>query len=160
MAKRYHAGRLAPVESSPVSTQPPDSLVAPLLRELSIAWQALVSYPPGHPLAAAAVERAVGRLGERLADGPLELLAGRDALLWGDHRLAGPTAVRLAELLRRRNAAAVRFDPGVDAREVERFLRGLVVEGAGCVGSWLHGGDLLGCEEMPVTCSTIGGRKL
>lgn len=111
-----------------MSTQPPDSLVAPLLRELSIAWQALVSYPPGHPLAAAAVERAVGRLGERLADGPLELLAGRDALLWGDHRLAGPTAVRLAELLRRRNAAAVRFDPGVDAREVERFLRGLVVD--------------------------------
>ncbi len=112
-----------------MATQPSDPLLGALLRELAIAWQALVSYPPGHPSASAAVERAVAQLAELIAAaGPLELLAGRDVLLWGERRLSGPTASRLAELLRRRNAAAVRFDAGADARELETFLRGLLVD--------------------------------
>lgn len=100
-----------------------------LLRELAIAWRALSSYPPGHPSAAAALGRAVERFGALLgATGPLDLLAGRRTLIRGDQELSGPNAERFAELLRRRNAAAVRFEPGVEAAELETFLRGLLVD--------------------------------
>jgi len=60
--------------------------------------------------------------------GSIELAAGREALLWGEERFDAPTAARLAELLRRRRAAAVVFDPGVESRELERFLRSLAVD--------------------------------
>ena len=112
-----------------MTTAAPDAPLGELLRDVAIAWRALSSYPPGHPSASAALERARARFAVLLgATGTLELLAGADALWWGERRLAGPTAERLAELLRRRNAAAVEFAPGVERGEIEAFLRGLLVD--------------------------------
>jgi HEAT repeat protein len=103
--------------------------LAPLLRDLAIAWRAISAYPPGHPTSASALDRAHATLRDALdAEGDLELAAGRDGLFHGDRRFDGPTAARLAELLRRRGLAGVRFRVGADRRELEVFLRALLVD--------------------------------
>jgi len=136
-----------------VTTAAPEALLGELLRDVSIAWRALSSYPSGHPSASAALERARGRFAALLGTyGPFELLAGRDALGWGERRLAGPTSTRLAELLRRRNAAAVEFTPGIDSGEIEFFLRGLLVDPrkARAAGSLARELEAAGVEHIRV----------
>lgn len=104
-------------------------LFAAFFRDLSIAWRALAAYPPGHPSTVAGLAKASDSLAGLLAEaGSIELAAARDALLFEDERFEAPTATRISELLRRRGAAAVAFDPGVEGREIERFLRALAMD--------------------------------
>jgi HEAT repeat protein len=107
----------------------PGPAVGQLLHDLALAWRALSAYPSGHPTAGEALARAQATLSAVLrVAGELELGAGRDGLLAGEERFDDASAIRLAELLRRRGAAGVRFVAGADARELETFLRGLLVD--------------------------------
>ena len=100
-----------------------------LLHDLALAWRAISAYPPGHQAATDAVRRAHGSLTALLAEnGTFDLIAARDALMLGDERHTGMAAERLAELLRKRGAAGVQFDSGVEIGELEQFLRALLVD--------------------------------
>ena len=134
--------------------------VGQVLHDLALAWRAISAYPPGHPTAAEALARAQASLGAALRTAAeLDLGAGRDGLLCGGQRFEGQSAVRLAELLRRRGAAGVRFAVSADARELETFLRALIadprrareagslareMEAAGVVGIVVHDLDFSG----------------
>jgi hypothetical protein len=100
-----------------------------LFHDLAVAWRALSAYPPGHPTAAEALDRAHASLAAATATaGGLELGAGRDGLLRGAQRFDGATAQKMADLLRRRRAAAVSFSPACTASELETFLRALFAD--------------------------------
>jgi hypothetical protein len=106
-----------------------DPELGPLLHDLAIAWRAISAYPPGHPTSTTALDRAHATLSATLAGGAeLELAAGREGLWRGTERFTGANAARLADLLRRRGLAGVRFRAGVERRELELFLRALLVD--------------------------------
>lgn len=65
------------------------------------------------------------------AGGTLAIGVTRDALIFGDEALSFVHARDLAQALYRRSVAAVRIEPGVQAGELESFLRLLGPEAAG-----------------------------
>lgn len=103
-----------------------------LVRSFAIARKNLAAYPPGHPAVAGSVAAAHRRLEELVAaGGRLTLGVTRDALLFGDETLSFIHARDLAQALYRRAVAAVRIEAGVEAAELESFLRLLGPEAAG-----------------------------
>jgi HEAT repeat protein len=103
-----------------------------LVRSFAIARKNLAAYPPGHPAVVGSVAAAHRRLEELVeAGGKLTLGVTRDALLFGDETLSFVHARDLAQTLYRRAVAAVRIEPGVEAAELESFLRLLGPEAAG-----------------------------
>lgn len=112
-----------------MASRPTDALLSDLLRDLAVAGRALFAYPPGHPAVGEGLAKAHATLSALLASaGPIELVAARDAILWGDQRVVTPPAVQLAKFLRRRRAAGLLLDPGATAGELETFLRELAVD--------------------------------
>jgi hypothetical protein len=102
--------------------------VAPSLSEvlpaLTTAWRNLSVYPEGHPARAASLETAHRRLTALLSmSGPLSLGVAREGFVCGDKHLTTPPARALGEALQRRGAAVLRFEEGVELRELEAFLR-------------------------------------
>jgi hypothetical protein len=103
-----------------------------LVRNFAIARKNLAAYPPGHPAVVGSVAAAHRRLEELVAaGGRLTLGVTRDALLFGDETLSFIHARDLAQTLYRRAVAAVRIEPGVEAAELESFLRLLGAEATG-----------------------------
>jgi hypothetical protein len=119
-----------------------------LFRELAIAARAIASYPSGHPVLVAGLDRATKSIRELLeGSGPIELVAARDGFVLGDRRFTEPSPARLAALVRRRRAAALSFVPGVTRDELERVLRAIALEprlarGAGSLAQELAEADL------------------
>ncbi len=135
--------------------------IGQLLNDLALAWRALSAYPGGHPTATDALDRAHATL-ERafLVTGEIELGAVKDGLLHGEQRFGGATALRLAELLRRRNAATVRLIPGATSAEVETFLRALIVDPrrareAGSLSAELAAAGLVGIQVRDLDFSSF-----
>jgi HEAT repeat protein len=103
-----------------------------LVRNFAIARKNLAAYPPGHPAVVGSVNAAHRRLAELVAaGGELALGVTRDALIFGDETLSFVHARDLAQALYRRSVAAVRIEPGVEAGELESFLRLLGSEAGG-----------------------------
>ena len=103
-----------------------------LVRNFAIARKNLAAYPPGHPAVVGSVNAAHRRLEELVAaGGRLALGVTRDALVFGDETLTFVHARELAQALYRRAVATVRIEPGVQASELESFLRLLGAEAAG-----------------------------
>jgi hypothetical protein len=106
-----------------------DTLFSDLFRDLAVAGRALSAYPRHHPAVAEGLSKAHATLSALLAaNGPVELAAARDALLWSDRRFSTAPAAQLAKLLRRRRAAGLLLDPGATVEELETFLRALAVD--------------------------------
>lgn len=100
-----------------------------LIRSFAIARKNLAAYPSGHPAVVASVAAAQRRLEELLtAGGKLTFGVARDTLVFGDETLSSMHARDLAQTLYRRAVAALRIEPGVDAAELESFLRLLGAE--------------------------------
>jgi hypothetical protein len=98
--------------------------LAEVLPALTTAWRNLSVYPEGHPARAASLETAHRRLTALLsASGPLSLGVAREGFVCGETRLTTPTVRALAEALQRRGAAVLRFEEGLELRELEAFLR-------------------------------------
>ena len=103
-----------------------------LVRNFAIARKNLAAYPPGHPAVVGSVNAAHRRLEELVnAGGKLALGVTRDALIFGDETLSFVHARDLAQALYRRSVATVRIEPGVQAAELESFLRLLGPEAGG-----------------------------
>ncbi len=112
-----------------MAADPVDSLFTAFLRDLAIAWRALAAYPTGHPSAVAGLAKGIESLARLLEEtGPVELVPTREALLCGERRYDSSSAQRLAELLRRRGAAGLTVEPGVEPRELEILLRALALD--------------------------------
>jgi hypothetical protein len=106
--------------------------VQTLVRNFAIARKNLAAYPSGHPAVVGSVNAAHRRLEELVAaGGTLVLGVTRDALIFGDETLSFVHAKDLAQALYRRSVAAVRIEPGVQAAELEAFLRMLGAEPGG-----------------------------
>lgn len=127
---------------------------ADFFRDLAIAWRTLSAYPAGHPNVVAGLAAAVASSDALLAEaGSCELVATRDALLRGEQRFDAIAPARIAELLRRRGAAAVRLEPGLTGAEIERFLRSLALDPrrARAAGSLAAELQAAGLEHLAVT---------
>ena len=109
-------GKIAQMISGPVT-------VEKFIKLVSLAWKQLWVYPEGHPARAGAVERAFNLLTVLVAPtGELSFGVDRDALVCAGDRLTDTNAQQLAGQLFRRNVAVVRFEEGVRAEDLERWL--------------------------------------
>ena len=98
--------------------------VAELVRALALGWKNLAAYPPGHPALAGSVEQAHHRLAElRGPAGDVTFGIASDGLVFGDEKIDGPQAQKLAQALYTRGVAVVRFGAETEPRELETFLR-------------------------------------
>jgi len=110
----------------PVTGESAAELFAEAFRDLAFAARALAVYPGAHPAVAKGLTAALASLSSLLAEtGPIELAVTRNGFVRGEERFDSSAPIRLAELLRRRGAAALRVEPGVTAGEIERLLRAL-----------------------------------
>jgi hypothetical protein len=105
--------------------------VLELVRALAIAWKNLAAYPPGHPALVASMGLAQRRLQEALAGGGTVMLGvARDGLVHGQEKITSSHAQDLGRALYGREVAVLRLDAGVDAAELEVFLRLMGTDGA------------------------------
>jgi HEAT repeats len=102
------------------------------MSSLVTAWRNLASYPPGHPARASALATAHGRLRASLAAAsPLVLAIARDSLTSGGKKVDAAHVRAFARALYRRNGGLLRFEAGVEPRELEAFLALLGETGPG-----------------------------
>jgi hypothetical protein len=93
------------------------------MSSLVTAWRNLASYPPGHPARASALATAHGRLRASLAaTSPLVFAIARDSLTSGGKKVDAAHVRAFARALYRRNGGLLRFEEGVEPRELEAFL--------------------------------------
>jgi hypothetical protein len=93
------------------------------MSSLVTAWRNLGSYPPGHPARASALATAHGRLRASLAAAsPLVFAIARDSLTSGGKKVDAAHVRAFARALYRRNGGLLRFEEGVEPRELEAFL--------------------------------------
>ncbi len=93
------------------------------MSSLVTAWRNLAAYPPGHPARASALATAHTRLRASLAvASPLVLGISRDALVSGGKKIEASHVRAFARALYRRNGGVLRFEEGVEPRELETFL--------------------------------------
>ena len=93
------------------------------MSSLVTAWRNLAAYPPGHPARASALATAHTRLRASLAvASPLVLGISRDALVSGGKKIEASHVRAFARALYRRNGGVLRFEEGVEPRELEAFL--------------------------------------
>jgi HEAT repeat protein len=101
----------------------PSFTLAAFVRELALAWQKQSMYQEGHPARRQVVDRVMPvLLGLVAPTGSVAIGVDRDALVGVDERIDNNLARRLAETLYDRSVAILRFDEGIDAAELERFL--------------------------------------
>lgn len=122
---------------------------ASALDELARAARQTSLYGPEHPISREALVCACEALRVETREGPLELQAQREAVLWGGVRMpadAEPVR-RLHQGMRERLVAAIRFERGVGAEALAALLGFLSEEGAPAGG----GGEVtaLGPQDEP-----------
>lgn len=101
---------------------PPPTLLE-VVSSLVTAWRNLAAYPSGHPARTSALTSAHARLVALLAAAtPLVLGISRDGLTSGNKNLEFAHVRAFARALYRRNGALLRFDEGVEPRELEGLL--------------------------------------
>lgn len=106
------------------------ALLTEAVRSLTIGWTQMVAYPPGHPARTSSLRNAHDRLTALTAPaGSLALGVSHDGLVFGEAKIESPQAKKLAQALYRRNVALLRFEEGLEAAELEAFLRLLGDEG-------------------------------
>ena len=106
-----------------VETSNPPPTLLEVVSSLVTAWRNLTAYPAGHPARTAALAAAHGRLVALLgASTPLVLGISRDGLTSGNKKLEFAHVRAFARALYRKNGALLRFDEGVEARELEGLL--------------------------------------
>ena len=104
------------------TSSPPPTLLE-VVSSLVTAWRNLAAYPSGHPARTSALTTAHARLGALLAAAtPLVLGISRDGLTSGSKKLEFAHVRAFARALYRRNGALLRFDEGVEPRELEGLL--------------------------------------
>ena len=134
--------------------------VVDFVRALALAWKNLAAYPPGHPRLGASLEEANGRLAE-LRGGGNEVVLGvaADGLVYGDHKIESPQALKFAQALYTRNAAVLRIGRRTQPSDLETFLRLLGGAGvdAGRRPIWeeLISADVTEIELQPVDYSAV-----
>jgi len=90
---------------------------------LVTAWRNLAAYPAGHPARSSALATAHGRICGYLAvASPLTLGIGGEGLVSGGKKIEAGQVRAFARALYRRNGALLRFEEGVEPRELESFL--------------------------------------
>jgi hypothetical protein len=100
--------------------------VLELVRALAIAWKNMAAYPSGHPALVASLGLAHARLQDLLAaSGAVTFGIARDGLLASHEKLTSPHARDLAQALYVREVALLRFEPGLQAAELESLLRAM-----------------------------------
>jgi hypothetical protein len=100
--------------------------VLELVRALAIAWKNMAAYPSGHPALVASLGLAHGRLQDLLAaSGAVTFGIARDGLLASHEKLTSTHARDLAHALYVREVALLRFEPGLQAAELESLLRAM-----------------------------------
>src|SRR5258708_19154654 len=114
--------RLAETPNNVETSGSPPTLLE-LMSSLVTAWRNLAAYPPGHPARASALATAHTRLRASLAvASPLVLGISRDALGSGGKKIEASHVRAFARALYRRNGGVLRFQEGVEPRELETFL--------------------------------------
>jgi HEAT repeat protein len=104
------------------TSSPPPTLLE-VVSSLVTAWRNLAAYPSGHPARTSALTTAHARLVALLAAAtPLILGISRDGLASGNKKLEFAHVRAFARVLYRRNGALLRFDEGVEPRELEGLL--------------------------------------
>ena len=104
------------------TASPPPTLLE-VVSSLVTAWRNLAAYPSGHPARASALTTAHARLAGLLAAAtPLVLGISREGLTSGNKKLEFAHVRAFARALYRRNGALLRFDEGVEPRELEGLL--------------------------------------
>ncbi len=95
-----------------------------VVRNLAIAWKNLHAYPAGHPALDASMAAAHRRVRDLVAaGGDLTLGVAKDALVTATETLSSTHARDLARALYVRDVALLTFEPGLQAEELEAFLR-------------------------------------
>jgi HEAT repeat protein len=106
-----------------VETPSPPPTLLEVVSSLVTAWRNLAAYPSGHPARTSALTTAHARLVALLAAAtPLVLGISRDGLTSGNKKLEFAHVRAFARALYRRNGALLRFDEGVEPRELEGLL--------------------------------------
>lgn len=104
-----------------VPTPPPTLLE--VVSSLVTAWRNLAAYPASHPARAGALTTAHARIHAYLAVvSPLTLGIGREGLVSSGKKLEAAQVRAFARALYRRNGALLRFEDGLEPRELESFL--------------------------------------
>lgn len=104
------------------TSSPPPTLLE-VVSSLVTAWRNLAAYPSGHPARTSALATAHARLAALLvAASPLVLGISREGLTSGNKKLEFAHVRAFARALYRRNGALLRFDEGVEPRELEGLL--------------------------------------
>jgi hypothetical protein len=106
-----------------VETSSPPPTLLEVVSSLVTAWRNLAAYPSGHPARTSALATAHARLAALLAAAtPLVLGISREGLTSGNKKLEFAHVRAFARTLYRRNGALLRFDEGVEPRELEGLL--------------------------------------
>ncbi|MGH7416974.1 MAG: hypothetical protein ACREKB_04270, partial [Candidatus Rokuibacteriota bacterium] len=125
------------------------------MSSLVTAWRNLAAYPSGHPARTSALTTAHARLVALLAAAtPLVLGISRDGLTSGNKKLEFAHVRAFARALYRRNGALLRFDEGVEPRELEVLLTLLGDAAAPRERSFL-GDELRGAGITHISISAI-----
>ncbi len=125
------------------------------MSSLVTAWRNLAAYPSGHPARTSALAAAHARLVALLAAAtPLVLGISRDGLTSGNKKLEFAHVRAFARALYRRNGALLRFDEGVEPRELEGLLTLLGDAAAPRERSFL-GDELRGAGITHISISAI-----
>jgi hypothetical protein len=97
---------------------------ADFVRALALAWKNLAAYPRGHPALNGSLALAQQKLDElRGPAGEVTFGIASDGLLYGKEKLWTEHAQKFAYVLYTNRVAVLTFDFGVDADELEQFLR-------------------------------------
>ncbi len=136
------------------TSSPPPTLLE-VVSSLVTAWRNLAAYPSGHPARTSALATAQARLGALLAaSSPLVLGISRDGLTSGNKKLEFAHVRAFARALYRRNGALLRFDEGVEPRELEGLLA-LLGDAAGPRERSFLGDELRGAGITHISVSAI-----
>ncbi len=133
---------------------PPPTLLE-VVSSLVTAWRNLAAYPSGHPARTSALTTAHARLTAFLAAAtPLVLGISREGLTSGNKKLEFAHVRAFARALYRRNGALLRFDEGVEPRELEGLLA-LLGDAAGPRERSFLGDELRGAGITHISISAI-----